>query len=478
MKYLGGRISYLQNGIINDTILAKKWYHVRINGLNYCLFQSIMEKEALKQVIKEWQEFTFPELFDREYNIPLDSLKIVSITGPRRSGKTSLLYLLVQKLIRSGVNKDRILFISFDDPRLMPFDALGIEKLLESFRELYPENLRDINYIFFDEIQNVKDWEIAVRRIYDTKKFNIFLTGSSSKMLSSEIATVLRGRSVSFEILPFSFKEIMAVKKVKLDRNIAYSQKRFEIINILNNYLEFGGFPEIVLEKGNELRVRILKEYLETTFFKDLVERYNIKNQQFMRELIRYLTTNISSSFSLNAFYKWIKQTYPITKRTLVNYASYLQDINLFFMLIKYSKSIKQQSLAPRKNYLLDIGFRNVYGFRFNEDRGKVLENTVFIELKQRMVRNPLMEVYYWNNYEKQEVDFVVKTGKDIETLIQVCFDLNDFKTRVREINSLITASEDLNCTSLIVITFDYSAEEKVNGKKITFKPIWEWLVR
>jgi len=436
-----------------------------------------MEKEKLKQVITEWQEFTFPDLFDRGYNIPLDSLKIISITGPRRSGKTSLLYLLIKKLIKNGVNKNRILFINFDDPRLVPFDALGIEKLLESFKELYPENLKVTNYIFFDEIQNVKDWEIAVRRIYDTKKFNIFLTGSSSKMLSSEIATVLRGRSVSFEILPFSFKEIVAIKKIELDKNIIYSQKRFEIINILNSYFEFGGFPEIVLEANNELKIRVLKEYLDTTFFKDLVERYNIKNQQLMRELIRYLATNISSVFSLNAFYKWIKQTYPITKRTLIKYTNCLQDISLFFMLKKYSRSMKQQILAPRKNYLLDIGFRNVYGFRFSEDKGKVLENTVFIELKQRMIRNPLMEVYYWNNYKKQEVDFVVKIGKDIKALIQVCFDLNDFKTRAREINSLTNASEDLGCNNLIIITLDYSKEEKINGRKIIFKPVWEWLI-
>lgn len=436
-----------------------------------------MEKEILKKVIIEWQEFKFPELLDREYHIPLDSLKIISITGPRRSGKTSLLYILIQKLIRSGVSKDRILFINFDDPGLAPFDALGIEKLLESYNELYPENLKVINYIFFDEIQNVKNWETAIRRINDTKKFNIFLTGSSSKMLSSEIASVLRGRSINFEIMPFSFKEIMTAKKIELYKNIIYSQKRFAIINILNSYFEFGGFPEIVLETNNELKIRILKEYLETTFFKDLAERYNIKNQQLMRELIRYLATNISSVFSLNSFYKWIKQTYPITKRTLINYTNYLQDISLFSMLKKYAGSLKQQILAPRKNYLVDIGFRNVYGFRFSEDKGKVLENTVFIELKQRMIRNPLMEVYYWNNYKKQEVDFVVKMGKALEALIQVCFELNDFKTRAREINSLISASEDLGCKNLIVITLDYSGEEKTSGKKIIFKPIWEWLI-
>lgn len=436
-----------------------------------------MDKELLKQIIIEWQEFSFPNLIERDYRIPLDSMKIITITGPRRSGKTSLIFLLIQRLLKKGIKKEQILFINFDDPRLMPFDAPGIENLMNSYRELYPENLNKINFIFFDEIQSVRDWEIAVRRLYDTKKFRIFLTGSSSKMLSREIATNLRGRAVNFEILPFSFKETLKAKGVKPDKNIAYSQKRFEIINILNSYFELGGFPEIILENNNGLKIRILKEYIETTFFRDLVERYNIKNQSLMRELIRYLVTNISSDFTLNAFFKWIKQTYPITKRTLINYVNYLEDINLFFFIRKYSVSLKQQALAPRKTYIVDNGFRNAYGFKFSDDKGKVLENTVFLELKQKLIKNPLMELYYWKNYKKYEVDFVVKNGKDIKCLIQVCSDLSDFKTKEREIRALVEASRELNCDKLFIITLDYNGEEKINSQKIIYKAVWGWLI-
>ncbi|MCL5985711.1 MAG: ATP-binding protein [Actinobacteria bacterium] len=436
-----------------------------------------MNKDLLKQIIIEWQEFSFPSLITRDYKIPLDSMKIITITGPRRSGKTSLLFLLMQQLLRNNIKREQILFINFDDPRLIPFDALGIEDLLESYRELYPENLDTTNYIFFDEIQNVKNWEIATRRLYDTKKFNVFLTGSSSKMLSREIATNLRGRAVNYEILPFSFKEILKVKEIELNKNIAYSQKRFEIINILNSYFELGGFPEIILEKSSELKIRILREYIETTFLKDLVERYNIKNQRLMRELMRYLATNISTDFSLNSFFKWIKQTYPITKRTLINYMAYLEDINLFFLIKKYSGSLKQQVLSPRKAYIVDNGFRNVYGFRFSSDKGKVLENTIFLELKQKQIRNPLMELYYWRNYKKHEVDFVVKNGKGIGCLIQVCADLSDLKTKEREIKSLIEASDELNCNDLIIITLDHDGEEIVSNKKITYRTAWKWLI-
>jgi len=436
-----------------------------------------MNKDLLKQIIMEWQEFSFFGLIERDYKIPLDSMKIITITGPRRSGKTSLLFLMIKELLGRGIKREQILFINFDDPRLIPFDALGIELLLESYRELYPENLNSINYIFFDEIQNVKNWEIALRRLYDTKKFNIFLTGSSSKMLSREIATNLRGRAVNYEVLPFSFKEILMAKEIELDKNVTYSNKRFEIINILNNYFELGGFPEIILEKNKELKIRILKEYIETTFFKDLVERYNIKNQRLMRELIRYLTTNISADFSLNAFYKWIKQSYPVTKRTLINYIAYLEDISLFFMVKKYSDSLKQQVLSPRKAYIVDNGFRNVYGFKFSSDRGKILENTIFLELKQKQIKNPLLELYYWRNYKKHEVDFTVKTGESISYLIQVCADLSDLKTREREIRSLLEASDELNCNNLIMITLDYDGEEIADNKKINYISAWKWLL-
>jgi hypothetical protein len=436
-----------------------------------------MDKETIKRVIKEFQETVLPEVFPREVEIPMASQKIIVITGPRRSGKTYLLFLLIKKLITQGISPQQIVYINFDDPRLLPFNAKDIESILEGYRELYPEYRNKVNFMFLDEIQNVKDWEIGIRRICDTKKFRIFLTGSSSKLLSKEIATHLRGRAIGFEILPFSFREILLAKGIELEKNIIYSQERFSINKYLNSYLEIGGFPEIVLEENPDLRIRILKEYLETMFFKDLVERYNIKNQPLIRELIKYLVTNTANIFSLNAFYKWIKQTYPVTKRTLINYVAFLEDIGLFFLVRKFSYSLKEQTQTPRKCYIVDNGFRNVYGFKFSEDRGKILENTVFLELKQRQTKNPLIEIFYWQDYRKREVDFVVKQGKDIITLIQICANIEDFKVKKRETISLIKAAEELKCNSLLVITFDYDAVEKMKNKTVVFKPLWKWLI-
>jgi predicted AAA+ superfamily ATPase len=436
-----------------------------------------MNKRIVKEVIKEFQEWELPEVLPREIDAPLSSQKIIAIVGPRRSGKTYLLFWLIKKLLSGNISAEQIIYFNFDDPRLLPSDAKDIELILEAYRELYPEHRKKINYLFFDEIQNVKDWEIGVRRIYDTRKFRIFLTGSSSKLLSKEIATQLRGRAISFEILPFSFREILSVKGIELDKNIAYSMERFSITKCLNEYLKTGGFPEVVLEENSDLKTRILKEYLETMFFKDLVERYHVKNQALLRELTKFLTTNTANLFSLNAFYRWIKSAYPVTKRTLLNYVAYLEDTGLFFLVRKFSYSLKEQTQTPRKCYIVDIGLRSAYGFKFSEDEGRNLENAVFIELQHRKAKNPLMEIFYWQDYKKREVDFVIKQGKKIEQLIQVCVKVDDFRIKEREIGALVKASEQLQCDNLSVITFDYEKEEEINGKKVAFKLIWQWLL-
>lgn len=437
-----------------------------------------MDKIILKQIIKEFQEFKFPEIYHRDLEIPLNLKKIIAVSGPRRSGKTFLLFLIIKKLLAQKVAKERILYINFDDPRLLPFNARDMEDLFEAYFELYPSLKNKICFAFFDEIQNVKDWERSIRRIYDSQNFRVFLSGSSSKFLSKEIATSLRGRAINYELLPFSFKEILSTKGIEIKEDVFYSKERFTIKKILSQYLKEGGFPEVVLEKNKDVKIRILKEYLETMFFKDLVERFNVKNQSVLREMIRYLTSNISSLFSLNAFWKWIKQTYPVGKRTLINYTSYLEEIGLFFFVKKISFSLKEQTQTPKKVYIIDNGLRTVYGFKFSEDQGKILENTVFLELKHRQVKNPLLEIFYWHDYQSKEVDFVLKEGRKIKQIIQVCANPEDFKVKTRELNSLLKASKVLKCKNLLVITSDYEGEEKIKNKKIKFIPLWKWLLK
>ncbi|MBC7195446.1 MAG: ATP-binding protein [Caldisericia bacterium] len=196
-----------------------------------------------------------------------------------------------------------------------------------------------------------------------------------------------------------------------------------------------------------------------------------------MRELTKFLITNISSQFSINSFYKWIKNTNPVTRRTIINYVSYLEESNIFHFLRKYSFSLKGQVLSVRKSYIVDLGLRRVYGFKFSDDKGKSLENIVFLELLKHRVKNPLMNIFYYKDYEKHEVDFVVGEGEFIKVLIQSCSNIDDLKTKEREIDSLIKVSNELKCDNLLIITFDYEDEVKVNGKKIFIKPLWKWLV-
>lgn len=434
-----------------------------------------MDKEIIKQVIVESQESKLPEIVPRDIEIPLSSQKIITITGPRRAGKTYLVLSLIRNLIEQGVPRERIIYLNFDDPRLLPFSAKDAELILEAYQELYPEYREETNYIFLDEIQNVKDWEIGIRRLYDTRRFRIFLTGSSSKLLGKEIATQLRGRALNYELLPFSFKEVLRAKGIKDYKSLFYSQERFRIKKYLEEYLEMGGFPEVVLEDALDIKIRTLREYVETIFFRDLVEHYNIKNQLLLRELIRYLSTNTASIFSLNSFYKWIKEIYHITPRTLLNYIGHLEDIGLFFFTRRFSFSLKEQAKTLRKCHIVDNGIRFAYGFRFSEDKGKNLENSVFLELAHRKVRNPFMEIFYWQDYRGKEVDFVVAEDKRVTSLIQACAKIEDIKTKEREISSLIKASEELRCANLLIVTLDYEKEEVVNHTKLTFMPFWKW---
>lgn len=435
------------------------------------------EKRLMKEVIREWQEAGLPEVLPRAIQLPMSPDKIVALVGPRRSGKTFLLFSLIKELLSKGIAREKVVYINFEDPRLLPFDVKGFEVLLESYRELYPEPNSGKGYLLLDEIQVVKNWEIGVRRIYDTRKFHIFITGSSSRLLSYEIATQLRGRALTFELFPFSFREFLGAKGIEISEQVAYSSARFSIMKAFEEYLTYGGFPEVVLTESAELKWRILKSYIETMFLKDLVERYEIRNQAVLRELVKYLATNISSLFAVNAFFRWIKQAYPLTKRTLINYLDYLEDSRLFSLLRRFSFSLKEQALSPRKCYIVDLGLREAFGYKYSQDLGKSLENLVFVSLMQRKAREPLVDVFFWKDSRKREVDFVVTERVRVSELIQVCAELSGLGVRERELKPLVAASEELKCDNLSVITMDYEGEEVMEKKKIKFIPAWKWLL-
>ncbi len=435
-----------------------------------------MNKNIIKKIIIEFHESELPELIKRDSGIDLNSNKIVTLIGPRRSGKTFILYLIIRLLEDKGVDKKNVVYINFEDPRIYPFAAADIDVLIEAYRELYPE--RSTPYLFFDEIHEITDWERAVRYLDDKKQYKIFLTGSSSKLLSSEIATALRGRTISYKIFPFSFLEILKARNINVNKTISYSQTRFKVINQLDEYMSFGGFPEVVLEENERTKLRILQEYFNTIFIKDLIERYKIRNISFLKVLIKFLISNISNYFSISKYHRGIVQQYNLSKKTILNYLSYLEDVNFMFTVKKYSPSIRIQDANPAKIYCIDVGLRTATGFYTSEDLGRTAENLVFIKLLQMKNLDPLIELYYWKGKNrKSEVDFVIKRGIKIVQLIQVIWDVEKESTKGREKKGLLDAMEEFGMELGLVITKDYESIEEIDNKKIEYKPLWKWLL-
>jgi len=420
------------------------------------------KKEIFKILIKEFHEFKIPAVLKRDLTVPIRSKKIITITGPRRAGKTFYFYQLINE-IRQKIPLERILYINFEDDRILPLSLKDLNALLEAYFELYPEVKENEFFLFLDEIQNIEGWETFVRRIYDKENVNIFITGSSSKLLSREIATSLRGRTLNYKIYPLSFVEFLRFRGVELKSDFVYSKVRYKVKNLLNVYINFGSFPEITLA-GDDLRISILKNYYDLVIYRDLVERFAIRNVQLLKDMIKFLLTNISTTFSINAYYHSLLPQYHISRETILEYLSYLEEIELIQVVPIFSYSVKVQQVNPKKIYTIDNGLRNAVSFRFSQDEGRLVENLVFQYLKRLG-----FDVYYWK--KKGEVDFVIKENNKL-TAINVSYGsiIDD-----REIDGLL-GFRDVHkgfVKNLLIITKDLEKTE--NG--IRYIPLWKWLV-
>jgi hypothetical protein len=423
-----------------------------------------MDKETIKKLIILAQEQEV-KLVERELEIRFAG-KINSVVGPRRAGKTFFIYQNIDQL--KAENRDRIIYLNFEDERLLPLKKQDLDLILEAYYELYPENKGEKLYVFFDEIQVAPYWQHFVRRLYDQENVEICITGSSSKLLSKEIATQLRGRTLTYFIFPYSFKEFLKAKGVVLERHFEYKPLLYKIKKLLTEYIEFGGFPEVT-DKDALLKTKILQEYFDLVFYKDLVERYKIRNFDVVKEMQLYLVNSFSSYFSTNKYYKLLKsQGKRVSKNTLFTYISCIEDVNFVFLVPKYGK-LKEQFANPKKVYVIDTGLINAIAFKVSRDIGRLCENAVFIELKRRD-----KEVYYWKN--KYECDFLVKEGEKIKEVIQVCYEITE-ENKEREVNGIVEAMEEFKLKEGLVITGDFEGEEVIKDKKIVYKPLWKWLL-
>ncbi|MCD6522163.1 MAG: ATP-binding protein [Candidatus Diapherotrites archaeon] len=287
--------------------------------------------------------------------------------------------------------------------------------------------------------------------------------------MSKEIATQLRGRILTYRIFPFSFKEFLTAHGIELKKNIEYGKGRFKVKKLFNEYLRFGGFPETV-NKKEDIKIRMLQEYFDVLFYKDLVERYRIRNTRIIKDLMHYLTTNFGRLFSAHAYYKLLSsRDLKISKNTILEYLGYLEDVFYVFLVPKFSFSLKEQLVNPKKAYLSDNGFATAVAFQFSKNIGHFYENIVLVELKRRG-----KEVYYWK--DNNECDFVIMERNKPVGAIQVCAELNE-RTENREIRGLLEALEATKLKQGLVITADKEKEETIKGKKIRFVPLWKWLL-
>ncbi|MDX2285813.1 MAG: ATP-binding protein [Bacteroidia bacterium] len=387
--------------------------------------------------------------------------KIISLLGPRRAGKTYLLFHLIQQL-RTQLPADRIVYINFEDDRLFPLAADELDALIRGYYALYPENKDQPVYFFFDEIQDAEGWERFVRRISDQEQCRIYLTGSSSKLLSRELASSLRVRTISYEVLPLSFREFLRFRQTEWDLHSSKGQA--VLAHELGEYLKQGGFPELVFLPA-DLHRRIIQEYIDLMLYRDLTERFSIRHPQPLKYLLKFLLVDMGRNVSIHKGYQDLKsQGYEIGKNTVYEYLAYLEEAFAIFRVPRFSHTLRQQAAQPSKVYGINAAFK--YAMSSVPDAGQVFENTVFLELRRRGI-----EPYYVQG--KQEADFYAESG----LLINACLDISAPDTRKRELSGLAEAMQLLNLSESQLITLNHRETLAMQGRTIRIRPLWDFLL-
>ena len=398
----------------------------------------------------------------------LETNMILSLIGVRRSGKSFIMRQIVKDLIEPGMKPANTLMINFEDRRFSEITIKLLDKIYETYLEYLDPD--DKIFVFLDEIHRVERWERWVRTMHELKKCKIIITGSTAELLQGELATVLTGRHLDIFVYPLSFKEFLNFKNLEIKDMLDFIDKKIEINRYLREYIEYGGFPEVVLSNN---KIEILNVYFEDILNKDIIQRYNIRKISKLRNLAKFYLTNISSQITFNS----LERSIGITMDTIEKFSGYLESALLIFFIKRFSFSIKTQDKSPRKVYGIDTGLCNAIGFRFTENKGRLIENLVALDLLRRTTEDPLLEIYYWKDNQGREVDFVIKSGLKVIELIQVCWDITNPMTKKREIRSLLKAMKVFELEQGMIITEDLEGEEKIQEKKIIYKTLSKWLL-
>lgn len=427
----------------------------------------MMDKEELVEILSSWNFWKKDQevgVYREKYLQRMEKLvqtdQIVAMIGVRRSGKSTLMKQFIKKQIGAGKNATSFLYINFEEPKFA--DCLSLEFLQKSY-EAYKEIVspEEKPYLILDEVQKVPQWERFARGLHEKKEARIIVSGSTSKLLSHDFGNVLTGRWVEIKVYPLDFKEFLEFNKVRVKEKLDVLSQKTEIKQLLRKYLEFGGFPLVVLKEEKE---EILKRYFEDITGRDIVQKHRIKKGDKIGVLAKYYLTNFSSLASYRKIAKFVGLSLDSVER----FSRYMNEAYLLYFVPKFSYALREQEINLRKVYSIDTGLVNVVSFRFSDNIGRLYENVVFLTLMQKG-----MELYYSSG--KGECDFVIKDGQRIKQLMQVVYKIEECKER--EMKGLLEAMKSYKIKEGLIITGDYEGEEKVGSKRVKYVPLWKWLL-
>ncbi|MEA4979156.1 MAG: ATP-binding protein [Petrimonas sp.] len=432
-----------------------------------------MRKDVIKSLIALKQSEIPFNVIERDIKLPIGRKKIITIPGVRRCGKSTLMEIVINALVQSGVPRENILWLGFDDERLKSLASEELDEVIASYMEMFPDiPIRDV-HMFLDEIQLIKDWEYFVLRIYKSYCKNIYVCGSNATMLSTELSSALRGYPLEYEMHPLSFNEYCRFKGIStnsyLEQDWARLRSAFEAYN------QESAFPEVVLTAFKSEQLKLLHGYFDTMLLKDLAEHYKISNISVVRYFVKRIMANLTKPTSINAIYKDIKsQGLKVGKDDLYLWVNYICDIFMFVRIPKYSRSLIKEQNSLYKYYCIDNGLRGAILIPQSNDNGKNLENTVFMQLNRTKLSSDKISYYQGDG----ECDFVFQRNDSVMQLIQVTWDMFDENTREREIAGILEASLSTRCDNLFIVTKDEESVITREGKQINVLPAWKWLLQ
>jgi predicted AAA+ superfamily ATPase len=426
--------------------------------------------ERLKSIILDFQELHLAPGVPRRLEVQPVPGKASICIGVRRSGKSTYLQQRMQRLVDSGVARQNILYLNFFDDRLSPLVESGPGPVLEAYFSLFPEKRgTEKIYCFFDEIQAVPDWEPFVDRVLRTENCEVWLTGSSARMLSKEIATQMRGRALSWEVFPFSFLEYLDARALKSTGTLS-TKERLLVQKAFGEYWECGGFPE-TSDLPAALRVKIHQEYFHAVLFRDLVERHDIVHPRAVMDLARQLMGNAASLYTINRLTGALKaRGHKAHKNAVADYLEWFEDAYFLFTVRKYDASLNKSNASPKKIYCVDHAMVASVASGVLLNSGHFLENLVFSAL-----RRASPQIFYYKTQGNKEVDFLVLGDRGERQLIQVCETLADSKTRKRELDALAEAMRELELKNGIIVTRGEEEKIRLDGGVVEVLPAWRF---